>query len=171
MKKLSILFLSTFFLFSCNQEKTAFVDSVKLLKDYKETQDIQKKFENKSDSLRAGFDALSQNFQRDVQDYQSKMGQMSAKVKEETEKNLIGRQQQIQQMQQVEGQRFQQESQASMDSLLSKVKKFVSQYGKDNGYSYIFGSNETQNILYGSEKNDITATVLEALNKAYEAKK
>jgi len=171
MKKLSILFLSTFFLFSCNQGKTAFVDSLKLLKDYKETQDIQKKFEKKSDSLKAGFDALSQNFQKDVQDYQSKMAKMPDKVKQETEQNLVGRQQQIQQMQQVEGQRFQQESQASMDSLLSKVKKFVSQYGKDNGYDYIFGSNETQNILYGSEKNDITATILEALNKAYETKK
>lgn len=171
MKKLSILFLSTFFLFSCNQEKTAFVDSVKLLKDYKETQEIQNKFEKKSDSLRAGFDALSQNFQKDVQLYQSQMAQMSAKVKEETEKNLVGRQQQIQQMQQVEGQRFQQESQAAMDSLLAKVKKFIEQYGKDNGYTYVFGANETQNILYGAEKNDITAKVLEALNKAYENKK
>jgi outer membrane protein len=54
-----------------------------------------------------------------------------------------------------------------MDSLVNTVKDFIKTYGKDNGYTYIYGSNESGNILYGKEELDITVEVTEALNAEY----
>ncbi|TDA83528.1 OmpH family outer membrane protein, partial [Halomonas marinisediminis] len=34
-------------------------------------------------------------------------------------------------------------------------------------YTYILGKNEAGSVLYGSEANDITETVTEALNASY----
>jgi outer membrane protein len=44
----------------------------------------------------------------------------------------------------------------------------VEEYGKENGYDLILGTTTSGNILYGTEKKDITEQVLNALNNAYE---
>jgi outer membrane protein len=54
-----------------------------------------------------------------------------------------------------------------MDSLVSKVKKFVKDYGKKEGYSYIFGTGEAVSILYAQDKYDITKEIVKALNEQY----
>jgi outer membrane protein len=64
-------------------------------------------------------------------------------------------------------QQIRQESGAEMDSLVSKVKKFVKDYGKKEGYSYIFGTGEAVSILYAQDKYDITKEIVKALNEQY----
>jgi len=54
--------------------------------------------------------------------------------------------------------------------LVKKVKSFVKEYGKDNGYTYILGANEAGSVLYGEEKKDITKEVLKVLNESYKNK-
>ena len=54
-----------------------------------------------------------------------------------------------------------------MDSIVKKIKDYVKDYGKDNNYTYIFGSNESANIMYAEEGLDITQDILEELNKDY----
>ena len=65
--------------------------------------------------------------------------------KEEAQKRYdqLGQKQQILQQQfQIEENAISKESQTLNDSLLNKVKDFVSEYGKTNNYDYIFGKNE-----------------------------
>ncbi|HAB29043.1 MAG TPA: hypothetical protein DCE27_16150, partial [Xanthomarina gelatinilytica] len=76
-------------------------------------------------------------------------------------------QQMLQQRIQAEEQQISQESQAEIDSLISKVRNFVKDYGKKNGYTYIFGSNEGGSVMYGAEANDLTKVILDALNADY----
>ena len=64
-------------------------------------------------------------------------------------------------------QAMQQEFQVEIDSAIVKVKEFVTDYGKKNGYTYILGKNEAGSVMYGSEANDITKVVTEALNATY----
>ena len=53
------------------------------------------------------------------------------------------------------------------DSVITKVRDFIDTYGEENGYDYIYGKNDSGNILYGKAALDITDEVLKASNTAY----
>jgi outer membrane protein len=36
------------------------------------------------------------------------------------------------------------------------VKKFIKAYGKEKGYSYIYGTGDAASVLYAEDKYDIT---------------
>ena len=76
------------------------------------------------------------------------------------------KQQQLQRQQQMQSNQLREESDVVIDSLITKVKDFVADYGEKNGYTYIFGSNESANIMYAKEGRDITEEVLKALNES-----
>jgi len=68
----------------------------------------------------------------------------------------------------MEQQGFQKQYQVEIDSLIAKVKTFVNDYGKTNGYDYIFGTVETSpSIMYGKEANDLSSKIIEGLDSAY----
>jgi outer membrane protein len=54
-----------------------------------------------------------------------------------------------------------------MDSVISKVNAFVEGYGKDNGYTFIFGKNQAGSVMYGAEAKDITVEITKAINAAF----
>ena len=167
MKKLLMILVLAVFLTSCNQEKTAYVDTTKLIQEYKEMKDVEAEFSTKSDSVRKELDAVAKVFQQEVQEYQSEMSSMSEAKRKEKEQELMQKQQRIQQQQQMQGNQLKQQSDAMIDSVVNKVKDYVGDYGKENGYTYIFGSNESANIMYAEDGRDLTEEILEELNKDY----
>ena len=56
---------------------------------------------------------------------------------------------------------------AKNDSLVSKIKKFVADYGKKNGYDYIYGTGDIMSIMYAKEGYDITDKITKELNSNY----
>ena len=80
---------------------------------------------------------------------------------------LQQKQQMLQQQMQMEQQQLQGEFQTEIDSVIVKVKDFVKDYGKTNGYTYILGTSDAAaTVMYGSDENDLTQTILDLLNKA-----
>lgn len=154
-------------LISCNEQKTAYVDTTVLIQEYKEMKDVEAEFTSKSDSVRQQLDSVARAFQQEVQEYQQNQGSLSAAQRETKEQELRQKQQMLQQQQQMQSNRLRQESQQAMDSLVSKVKDFVKGYGEENNYTYIFGSNESANIMYAQEGLDITQDILAELNEEY----
>ena len=171
MKKLIMVVLVAAGLTSCNEQKTAYVDTTKLIQEYKEMKDVEQEFTSKSDKVKVQLDSLAQSFQTEVKDYQEKMAGMSAAQRKEIEDGLMQKQQAIQQQQQMMGNQLRQESDVVIDSIVTKVKDYVKDYGKKNNYTYIFGSNESANIMYAKEGLDITEEILEKLNAGIEEKK
>ena len=167
MKKLLMVVLLAAGLTSCNEQKTAYVDTSKLIQEYKEMKEVEADFTAKSDSIKGELDTMAQDFQKEVQDYQANMNSMSVDKRKETEQNLMRKQQMIQQQQQMRGNQLREESDTVIDSIVSKVKDYVKDYGKENGYTYIFGSNESANIMYAKDGLDITDEILEKLNAEY----
>ncbi|MCB7481894.1 OmpH family outer membrane protein [Christiangramia sediminis] len=153
---------------SCNEQKTAYVDTTVLIKEYKEMKEVEANFTSKSDSVRKQLDAAAQEFQAEVQEYQSQMGSMSETDRKAKEQELMQKQQMLQQQQQMVGNRLREESNTVMDSLVTKIKDYVKDYGKEKNYTYIFGSNESANIMYAEEGLDITQDILSELNEGYD---
>jgi len=152
---------------SCNEQKTAYVDTTVLIKEYKEMKDVEAQFTSKSDSVRQQLDSAANAFQQEVQAYQSQMNSMSEAQRKEKEQELMQKQQMLQQQQQMVGQKLREQSNTVMDSMVTKIKDYVKDYGKENNYTYIFGSNESANIMYAEDGLDITQDILSELNEEY----
>ncbi|WP_370175809.1 OmpH family outer membrane protein [Leeuwenhoekiella palythoae] len=166
--KLSLFVVAVAFtLASCTKSKSAFVDTQKLFEEYSEMTEVQDKYTKLTDEVREELQPKIQAFQIKVDLYQKNASTMSPAERQAKEQELGALQQEIQQMQQARGGQIQQESQAAIDSVISKVRKFIDTYGEENGYDFIYGNNESGNVLYGNEELDITDDILKALNTSY----
>ena len=95
---------------------------------------------------------------------------MSRKKQEATYNELGAEAQQLQQERQARIGQLQVESQKVIDSLITKVKDKVKAYGKKNGYSYIYGSNDAGSVLYGKDELNLTEAILTEMNGEYAPK-
>lgn len=167
MKKLVVLAIAVTAM-ACQQNKIGYVDSVKIMDDYQEKIDVEARFKTKADAMGRKRDSISQAFQMELQQFQSKAQSMSQQSAQEEYAQLQQRGQQIGQRLQQEEQQLQQNSQTQMDSLVKKVKKEIRAYGKANGYTYILGGGEGGSVIYGEDANDVTNEILKILNDKYE---
>ena len=139
-----------------------------MISDYQEKIDVEARFKTKADAMGRKRDSISQAFQMELQQFQSKAQSMSQQSAQEEYSQLQQRGQQIGQRLQQEEQQLQQNSQTQMDSLVKKVKKEIRAYGKANGYTYILGGGEGGSVIYGDDANDVTNEILKILNDKYE---
>lgn len=166
MKNLVVLAVA-FLLFSCEQQKLAYVDNNKMLEEYQEKTDIEAKFKMKSDKLNQKRDSISQAYQIEAQAFQLRAQKLSDKKAQE-EYGLIQQRAQFmgQQLQQEE-QSLQVAGQVEMDSMVVRVKKSIADYGKTKGYTYVFTGGDGGSVLYGPEAADITDEIVKILNDNY----
>lgn len=177
MKKSIVIIAIAVSLFACNKPaevkevKTAYVDTAKLFEEYTEAKDIQAKFKSKSDEMSRELQQEMSRFKQDA-DYFQKNAQ--ANGQEWAQKNgaaLRQRQEKLQMAEQGLARQLQQEMGVESDSMISNVKKFIKTYGKEKGYTYIYGTNESGSILYAEDKFDITKEITKLLNDKYKAPK
>lgn len=124
-------------------------------------------FKTKIEKLNQKTDSIGRLFQAEVQDFESQAQRMGQAAAQEKYNALMQKRQSIATQLQSEEQQISQASQQQIDSLLTKVRNFVKEYGKKNNYTFILGANEAGSVLYGKEGKDITNDVLTELNNAY----
>lgn len=173
MKKLIVLAIVALGLYSCQQpSKIGFVDNSELINEYQEKKDLEARMKTKIENFQKKNDSIGRAFQLEVQDAQIKAAKMSKSKQDALMGQLQQKQGMLQQQYQVEENAIKQESQSLNDSLLSKIKDYVAEYGKTNGYDYILGKNEyVGTVYYGKEETNLTKELLEALNKKYAEEK
>ena len=167
MRKLLFIGIAVLTLVSCQQQKIGFVDNVELINGYQEKIDTEEKIKTKIEAFQKRTDSLRQTFQLEINDAEIKARKMSQAGIQKLSKDLQDKEQILSQRVQFEQNQIAQESQSQNDSLIEKVKIFVKDYGKKNGYSYILGSNDAGSVMYGEDASDLTQTILEALNAEY----
>ena len=170
MKKLILTGVALLALTACT-DKVAFVDNSKLLNDYQEKKDIEARLKGQIRTYERKRDSISMAFQTEARAFDAQAKTLPQNVAQKKYNELMQKSQILQQHLQQEEQKIQMESQTQMDSLLSKVKKNIKEYGKQKGYTFILGANDGGSVLYGSEKKDITKEVTEYLNNQYKGKK
>ncbi len=167
MKKIILAFGSLIVMSSCNQQKIGFVDNSELINEYQEKKDVESKIKAKVDAFQKRTDSLRQSFQLEIKEAELKARKMSQRAVQQLSQSLQEKEQVLSQRVQFERSQITNESQAKNDSLIKKVKSFVKNYAKTNGYTYILGSNEAGSVMYGDESNNLTTQVLKALNEDY----
>ncbi|MFD2551510.1 OmpH family outer membrane protein [Bizionia sediminis] len=172
-KNFLVLFAVLVTVLSCNtnSEKIGFVNNSELINTYQEKIDMEAALKLEIEAFQKRTDSISQAFQKEAQGFQIKAQGMKPEAAQAEYQILGQKQQMLQQRIQQEESEIQQRSQASIDTLIKKVRTFVKDYGKQNGYTFILGSNEAGSVMYGKDEYDLTKIIAEALNAAYKEAK
>jgi outer membrane protein len=175
MKKVLVIIALSISVIACDKKaevkevKTAYVDTSELMKEYTEAKDLEAKYKAQADEKGRQLEAEINRFKQEAANFQSQAQANGQAWAQQKGAELQKREQQLGYAQQQLSQQLQQESGKEMDSLVSGVKKFIKAYGKEKGYSYIFGTGDVASVLYAEEKYDITKDLIKALNKKYKA--
>lgn len=170
MKKIGVLLVAAMMAVACQTEKTGFVDTEELLTEYAELKEAKERFTKENDEIMADLELKIKAYQIKEDLFRKNGSSMSRKKQEEKYNELGAEAQQLQQERQARIGKLQVESQEVIDSLITKVKTKVKDYGKANGYSYIYGSNDAGSVLFGKEELDLTKTILKEMNDNYTTK-
>lgn len=187
MKKIMMLAVVALSVIACNKEtaatanagktastaagfKTAYIDTEELMKEYQEFKDFEAKFKTMSDKMKNELDTDAKRFQNDVVDLQKNAQSKGMEWAQKRQAELERRQQTLAEKEQNYMKKFQEESAVERDSMVSKMKTFIKDYGKEQGYDYIYGTGDAASVLYGKEEYNLTKEVLALLHKQYEEK-
>ena len=175
MKKSLLIIALAVSIISCNKEqtttstelKTAYVDTAKLMEEYREAKDVEAKFKAKSEAEAKKFEVEEANFKAEVANFQKNAQANGQAWAQQKNAELEQRQQRLQYAAQSVGQKLQMESAAEMDTLVKGVKTFLKEYGKEKGYDYLYGTGDAATVLYAKDQYDITKEVTKLLNDKY----
>jgi len=172
MKNWVLLMSALLFLGACQQpqtEKTGYVDMAKLTENYERLNQLKAEFKQKEEAFNKKYDSIGKAFQEKYNDFLRRAQRMSKAKADKEYQQLMYEQQQIGLKQQQEYQQIQNEAQQKTKELLDDLQKFIDDYGKTNGYTYIFSKNDFNGVLYGDTTKNITSELLEKLNKKNQA--
>lgn len=178
-KKIVVLIALSISLVACNKTeevkkvkevKTAYVDTSVLMKEYTATKDLDAKYKAKGAEKGRQLQAEIDRFKQEAQNFQAQAQANGQAWAQQKGAELQRREQQLAQAQQVLSQQLQQEGGTEMDSLVANVKRTIKAYGKEKGYSYIYGTGDSNaSVLYAEDKFDITKEIIKILNDKYKA--
>ncbi|MCF7804609.1 MAG: OmpH family outer membrane protein [Candidatus Marinimicrobia bacterium] len=149
------------------QLKIAYVNSDRIMQEYEEAREAQKKMdleakqlENKYMSMTSQLDSLQRSFQQ-------QQFVMSEERRQQKQQQIQSLQQRIQQFQMEnvgpQGQIYAKQEQI-LGPVLQKINTAIKKVANDGSYDYVLDS-VGGNILYAEEKHDITADVLYELRR------
>lgn len=176
MKKALILLSLIVGVTSCNKTtpavtfKTAYIDTVKLMEDYEEAKEIKEKYKTKGEVMGRELEVEVKKLKYEMSTFQQQAMAKGQAWAQQKGAELQRREQQLQYDEQEKMQELQQESGKEMQEVVDLVKQEIKDYGKTQGYDYIYGTGDAATVLYAKDSYDITKDVIKMINDKYAAK-
>jgi outer membrane protein len=162
---------------SCNKNeqksenfKTAYIDTAELLKEYEKFKVEDEKFKVKSEEMGRPLESKFRAFESEAKNFQNNARLKGQAWAQQKGTELQQREQELGIEQNALIQQLQLEGAQLRDSIIKEVREYIKDYGKKEGYDYIYGTGDAATILYSKEPYNITKDVLEKLNKDYASK-
>lgn len=175
MKKSLLILGFALTLFSCNRTeqkeayKTAYIDTSVLLEKYEKFKDEDEKFKVKSTEMGRPLEAKLKAFQSEASNFQRNAQIKGMAWAQQKGAELQQREQQLAMEQDALLRQIQIESDSIRTELIKSVKDYIKDYGKKEGYDYIYGTGDAATVLYAKDSYDITNKVLELLNEEFKS--
>lgn len=150
-----------------SKPKVVYVDSAKLLNNYKGMQDARAAYQKKAGSWKANIDTLASEVQQQIFKYEKESAGMTVKERQLSQELIRTRQKQFADYQQATSTQAQQEDAKMTSEVVTQVNAYLKKYGEAHGYTIILAATEYGNLAYADEGLDITEAVIEGLNKEY----
>lgn len=176
MKKALLILGLAVAMISCDKKeqkndsfKTAYIDTAVLLEKYEKFNDEDAKFKVKSQEMGRPLEAKLKDFQYEAQNFQRNAQIKGMEWAQRKGAELQQREQQLQVEQNALLQQIQIESDSIRSSIVKSLKDYIKEYGKKQGYDYIYGTGDAATVLYAKDAYDITEEVLKLLNDDFKA--
>jgi len=149
------------------QLKVAYVNSDRIMQEYEEAREAQKKMDLEAKQLEDQYMSMTGQLDSLQRSFQQQQFVMSEERRQQKQQQIQSLQQQIQQfqMQNVgpQGQIYAKQEQI-LGPVLQKINTAIKKVANDGSYDYVLDS-VGGNILYAEEKHNITADVLYELRR------
>lgn len=147
----SLLILVAALLFqSCKEQKTGFVDMFKLVSEF----ELQKEY---SDQARKEFDRARSAIDSAVAAERLRNAELSETLKDDLYTAFS---------------RKTEDHNKEIEKMIwTRLNPYITEFGKEHGYRYIYGANGTGNVLYADAGEDITGDLIKYVNNRYHDKK
>jgi outer membrane protein len=151
-------------------QKLVYVDSAKLVNEYKGMQDARAVYQKKAATWKANIDTLTSEVQLQIMNYENESSKLTTKERQLSEELIRTKQKQLMEYQQVLNTQAKQEDAKMTGEVVQQINSYLKKYGEENGYKIVMAATEYGNIAYADEGLDITEEVLNGLNNEYEGK-
>lgn len=152
-------------LFASCGNKLAYIDTNKVMDEYHGMVEARTAYQVKVDGWSAQIDSTQRKFQHELAAYQANISKMSVKERGENEAFLQQLQQEGVQFQKGIQEQAQIEEKKVTEAVIEAMNAQIEVYAKDKGYDFILGANGSGSLLYANDEKEITAEILEYLNK------
>jgi outer membrane protein len=162
---IAVIFL--LFNFFHNNEKIAYVDSGRILNEYKGAIEAKKVYQSKAKTWQSNIDTLTAEVKSAIQKYEKSVATMTPKEQDLSKQLIQAKEKQLADYQKGIQENARQEDGKLMQGIVAQINTFLLDYGKGHNYKLILIANQSGTIAYGREGLDITTPVLDALNDQY----
>lgn len=154
-----------------NDFKIAYFDMDSLAASFSLVLDAKAELNRKEEAVNAEKAKMERNYRERLESYQkqAQTSSMNQVQSENATKDMMQLQQQIQTRSQALEQEYQDFYTRKMKEVKEKIEAFLKDYNAQKGYAYIVAY-EPGLFYYRDTAYDITADVIEGLNKAYKKK-
>jgi outer membrane protein len=164
----SITALCVSLLFFLKKENIVYVDSLKLLSQYKGSLAAKAEYDKKVAVWKANIDTLTNEVTNEITKYQKDKVKLTAREKKLTEELIASKQQQLENYKTAISQNASKEDQEVTSRVFKEISEFVKRYGERHGYDYVMGATNMGNIVYARTGKNITDEVIKELNAEYQ---
>lgn len=166
---LTILFLTSNFIFAQQALKIGYVDSQVILTSLPEAIKAQGDLDALTNKWTAQIDSMTKELQDSYADYQKQQGTMKDDKKQSIQQQLVEKQQSIegfrrQKFGQGQGEIYK-ENEKIFAPIKEKVYKAISEVAKKEGMQFVFDKTGDVLLLYADSSFDITYQVLDNLKR------
>ena len=143
----------------------AYVDLDTLEANYTYYKDKKVEFEKNQKNLEASLTSGMETLQREAAEFQQKAQTMTQSEGEATQQRLLQKKAQLEQMRDNGGQALQNALAEFNIEVYGKIDSVLQDYNKDHKFAYVLSYQRGGAILYRDKGLDITADVVDRLNK------
>ena len=153
--------------------KIVYINMDTLLNNYTQSRELNEAFLKKLEANRTELNIKVKNFDREAAEFRNKVengGFMTRERAEQTQMDLMIKQQNLQKLQQEMTENAQREQMEINRKLYDAITNFLTEYNKAKGFQLILSTTLGGNVLFAQEGFDITNDVVNQLNEQYKKK-
>jgi outer membrane protein len=150
--------------------RIAYVKADSVIMNYDLAQDLHDEFTKKQEAYNTEYGTKRQSFEKEAAAFQEKLqrgGFLTEQRAVQERDRLVGREQEIMQLDQELSQKLAEIQTANNQQILDSLMNYLEEYNKTKNYDYILSGAE---VLIGPDAHNITPEVLKALNERYSGK-
>lgn len=152
----------------------AYVNVDSLLENYNYAKDLNEIILKKAENSRANVNQKAASLQSEMQEFQRKISNnafLTQERAEQEQQRLLNKRQELQDLDTRLSQELMEEQQKLNEQLRDSIVSQLKVFNQSRGFQVVFSNTAGDNILLANDAYDITAELLEYLNKNYATRK